>query len=328
MRLSIIIPVYNTEAYLSQCIESIFRDNPLDTRSFEVICANDGSTDGSLSLLNRYSELHPNLRVLSQTNSGQGEARNNGLRQSIGNYVYFMDSDDFVNARNLFSVLTTSEENDLDLVTFSYYRCDEDGTPLSVDRSFKETKGVSSASDMPLRPYGILRDMPWVYLYKRSYLMSLGVWFTPRIYHEDKEFVNKVNVLGRRIMSVSVPVYYYRVRSGSTMTSTSVDHLTKRVADLEYVLQSMQEYISTFPVESRPFKEITSTICLGATSLLLEITRELFPESERNRLVERYLTSSYYPIDTRYSPIRHRLFHCAMNHPILLEYFVQHYRHS
>ena len=92
-KVSIIVPVYNSENYVVRCLDSIFRQTYAD---IEVICVDDGSTDNSLSVLKQYQSDHPQLRIIHRTNGGLSAARNTGLKNSIGKYVMFCDSDDTV----------------------------------------------------------------------------------------------------------------------------------------------------------------------------------------------------------------------------------------
>ena len=95
MKLSIVIPVYNAEMYISDCLESIFRQG-LSNDDFEVIIINDGSTDNSMKAIADIAERHPNIRVTTQPNSGTSVARNHGIAQTTGTYVMFVDADDLL----------------------------------------------------------------------------------------------------------------------------------------------------------------------------------------------------------------------------------------
>ena len=115
MKISVIIPVYNTKEYLKECIDSILNQT-IDL--FEVIIVDDGSTDGSLELINQYAESHSNIRVISQKNCGLGAARNIGLKISKGEYIYFIDSDDILEKNALEYCYNLASKNKLDMLTF------------------------------------------------------------------------------------------------------------------------------------------------------------------------------------------------------------------
>lgn len=100
MFLSFIIPVYNTEAYLDDCLGSMLNQD-IPAEDYEIVCVNDGSTDGSLRLLRRYEEQYPNVVVVDQENSGVCKARNAGLAAARGEYIWYFDADDYVAANCL-----------------------------------------------------------------------------------------------------------------------------------------------------------------------------------------------------------------------------------
>lgn len=116
MKLSIVIPVYNSEEYLRDCLNSVF-DQCLPPDEYEVICVNDGSTDSSLEILRRYSEKHSNLKIISQKNAGQGAARNAGADAARGKYLWFVDSDDFVDTDCFKDIVGIMETKSVDFLT-------------------------------------------------------------------------------------------------------------------------------------------------------------------------------------------------------------------
>lgn len=94
-KLSIIIPMYNAEKYIGNCLESILNQN-LDPAQYEIIIINDGSTDKSIQIVNEYAISNDNIIILSQSNSGQSSARNNGISKATGDFLFFIDADDFL----------------------------------------------------------------------------------------------------------------------------------------------------------------------------------------------------------------------------------------
>lgn len=120
IKFSFVIPVYNVEKYLSRCLDSIFSQN---YSNFEVICVNDGSSDDSLTILNHFSTLHSNMRVISQENRGLGEARNTGAKYVTGDYLWFIDSDDWIELGALDILYNyIKEEGDKDMIIFDCFQ--------------------------------------------------------------------------------------------------------------------------------------------------------------------------------------------------------------
>ena len=116
IRLSIIIPVYNVEKYISRCLDSLL-DQDLHTSDYEIIVVNDGSNDKSLEIAQSYARNN-NVIIIDQKNGGVGNARNSGLMAARGNYVYFIDPDDYLISNCLNKLVTSCEANNLDILTF------------------------------------------------------------------------------------------------------------------------------------------------------------------------------------------------------------------
>jgi glycosyltransferase involved in cell wall biosynthesis len=122
VEISVIIPVYNVEKYLNECLDSIVNQTFED---IEIICINDGSTDGSLDILNEYENLDSRVKVITQENRGVSAARNKGLELACGSYIYFIDSDDYLELDGLEKLYELSEEKNLDLLLFKLIRFDD-----------------------------------------------------------------------------------------------------------------------------------------------------------------------------------------------------------
>ena len=130
MDLSIIVPVYNTEKFLEECLLSIFKPN-VEINRFEVIIVNDGSTDNSFSIIKKYAQLYPNISIINQPNMGLSTARNNALKIAVGKYILFLDADDYLtNIDSLFVLLDTAILHNLEMIRFEYLGVDKCGNKL------------------------------------------------------------------------------------------------------------------------------------------------------------------------------------------------------
>ena len=129
MKLSVILPVYNSANFIVECLDSIYRQE-LALLDFEVITVDDGSTDNSLLLLTEYAKFHPNLIVIHQDNAGPSAARNRAIRQAKGDYLIFIDSDDYWLDGQLKQMVDVAYAHDLDILRGDYSNCDEKGNML------------------------------------------------------------------------------------------------------------------------------------------------------------------------------------------------------
>ena len=154
---SVIVPVYNTEKYLEECIRSLTEQT---LSSLELIFVDDGSTDASPKILERYRARDPeHIRVITQKNAGQGKARNVGLAAATGEYVGFVDSDDYVDRRMYAAMYTRAGSEELDLVECDFHYLEEDG---------REKRSYGSAA-------------PWNKLIRRRLLTDNDIWFPESI---------------------------------------------------------------------------------------------------------------------------------------------------
>ncbi len=211
LRLSIIIPFYNVERFISECLDSVF-DQDIPLSDYEVICVNDGSPDHSRDIVLQYMERFPNLRLIEhEKNKKLGAARNTGRTIAQGRYIWNVDSDDKIVSNCLSEMLGICEENDLDVLEFR---------PVS----FSE-KGEKELPSVPPTPYPMtgldymehldaykLSQMSsvWRKMVRRSFLDDNGI-FSPEInYGEDVPFSFKVLISAKRFICVSRICYMYR----------------------------------------------------------------------------------------------------------------------
>ena len=138
---SVIIPVYNVEKYLEECLDSVCNQT---LANIEIICVNDGSTDGSVDILNAYAEKDDRIKIISQSNQGLGASRNNGLKASSGKYILFLDSDDYIDLTSLEKLVDNIVSNDSDMVLFKFQNFDDNknlhkrGIDFKIDDIFGE----------------------------------------------------------------------------------------------------------------------------------------------------------------------------------------------
>ena len=171
-QLSVIVPCYNVEGYLERCLTSLVHQN-IDADAYEVLLIDDGSTDGTAAICDRYAAQYPQVQAIHQANAGQGAARNTGLDLAQGKYVWFVDSDDFVTENCFQQLLTISESNDLDILFFDFLKVAE-GNSVNQNVDFGELNAEVTTPDgffscLPCVPVGYV----WQNLIKRS-LIEMG----------------------------------------------------------------------------------------------------------------------------------------------------------
>lgn len=221
-KLSIIIPAYNVEVFLPQCLDSIFSQEYAD---YEVLCIDDGSTDRTPRLLQEYAAAHPNLRVLSQHNQGMSTARNLGLKKAEGEYVLFVDSDDWLCEGSL-SKLANSLSGE-DVICFNAKKYHEK-TGEYKNNNLPKVDGIVKGWDyfnkVRLIPSEIHFVCIWQRAYRRAFLEENNLSFVEGIRRaEDDLFTTMVMYHAQTLKVVDDCVYVYRVRDNSITTTVDIN---------------------------------------------------------------------------------------------------------
>lgn len=238
VQVSIIVPVYNVDEYLEKCIQSILNQS---YNNFELILINDGSSDSSLEICNKYKVKDNRIKIINQTNQGVGVARNNGLNLAKGKYVYFCDADDFIENDLLLDNVNLAEEYDANMVIFGNK---EVFTDLTKYLTYK-TNYYSSATEFRSIFSELFRNhnmhVLWNKLYKRCYIEEKEIRFSTRTLGEDSLF-NKQIYSDLEKVFVNSKIYYSHLnRFGSAQNSFKVDRFNlrlKETAELEALIKS------------------------------------------------------------------------------------------
>ncbi|WP_370831236.1 glycosyltransferase [Clostridium sp.] len=224
IKVSIIVPVYNVEKYLSQCLDSAIGQT---LKGIEIIAVNDGSTDRSLYILKEYKKKYNNFFIIDQENKGLSAARNSGLNNAKGKYVYFLDSDDYIDKSLCEICYTECEKNKLDSITFDaevFY--DNDDLIKNNKFNYNRKSKLSSKVMTGLEFYEILlqskayKSSVCLFFYKKEFLEKNNIKFYPNILHEDEMFTSKILFYCNKIKYISNSLFFRRVRRNSIMTSS------------------------------------------------------------------------------------------------------------
>lgn len=234
--ISIVIPIYNTEEYLGQCLESLVTQS---YRNIEIILVNDGSTDNSLSICESYASRYSFVKVYSQDNAGQGSARNLGISKCSGNYLMFVDSDDWVDreiVRKLYENLKISNSG-VAVCNFMKTYIDQ------FERYYRLEEKISSGQVVTLDVEKDLLNSISVYacgkLIKKEIFDKNGIRF-PLHFFEDAVIMPIVYVSANRISFIGDALYYYRNRSGSTVNSDKM--LDDRIYCMTSLIENFKKY--------------------------------------------------------------------------------------
>ena len=246
MKLSIIVPVYNVEQYLSRCLESLLAQD-LEPGDYEIICVNDGSTDTSPAVLEVYRDHYEQIRVISQENQGLSAARNAGMTQARGEYIWFVDSDDIAEENCIADLIRIMDENRLDKLLFDFDTFEEEeqlkagaAEHETGERLKKFDNGLQMDQDEETSDF----KSACFFLIRKAVLDEYGLFFQKGIYFEDKEF----NFWAARCIGSCAHLmkvfYHYRIRKDGIVRSYKGDaHFYKYIKGRVLLAQKNKEYL-------------------------------------------------------------------------------------
>ena len=264
--ISVIMPCYNTEQYVEETLKSVLNQSFKD---YEIICLNDGSTDGTLEILKRYQQSYPNIRVISSENHGVAYQRNTGVQCAQGKYIYYMDSDDLLKENCLETLYQYAEADNLDIVYFeadSFYETKEieEAFPqfLTLYHRHKEYDGIYDGRNLyiQMENAGDIKMSVDLQFTRRQFLLDNNIKFGMERYFEDNLYTVKVTLKAGKARCVRDNLYLRRVRANSTMTTS--ENKTRFESYLEVVrglMQILEEEKQDFVLQEAIYKRIRGT---------------------------------------------------------------------
>ena len=223
-KVSVIIPIYNVQNYLILCIESVVSQI---LKEIEIICINDGSTDDSLLILQEYSKKDNRIMIITQRNRGLSEARNTGIKYSNGEFIYFLDSDDFLEINALFELYNYAKKFNLDIIYFQTSQFKNNDNITINKNNEKITDFTINLNDImegkylyvQLREKNKYSPVVWLSFIKKQFYIKTGLSFYPGILHEDVLFTLTGILSAKRAIYIDRKYHHYRVNNDSIMQS-------------------------------------------------------------------------------------------------------------
>lgn len=308
-KLSIIIPVYNIEKYLERCINSIITQ---DTIECEIILVDDGSTDFSSIICDTYSKQYDNIHTIHQINQGLSCARNAGINTAKGDYVWFVDGDDYIE-NNALDIILHQISSNSDIYIINHTNLYQNSsTEYSI--SFPDKNKISGIECLKMN--GAIQA--WVSICKRTLLIQNSIFFTKGIYHEDFEFSIRLYSFAKTVEHINKPLYYYICdRNGSIMNQTS----SKSAIGYAKSAPLIYTFLSNHQFSNEIRTEINKIVAIGITFSILR-TKGL-PSKELKKVIYFYKQNrkiiTYFLVR---STIQHYILGILLNFNIKLTFFL------
>lgn len=304
IKLSIIVPIYGVEQYLRKCVDSLLAQD-LPSSEYEIILVDDGSPDGCPAICDQYAAEHDNIRVIHRKNGGLSAARNSGIEVAQGEYIMFVDSDDYIEPNVLGGLMAQVERDSLDVLRFDFRNVNEryeefhpnKAPKRDVDYSTEVTDGKTFLNER-LGPmcYAVM------FIVKRSLLVtnegmneltSERCMFTEGIYFEDTEWTPRMLLRAKRVASTSKIVYNYLWRNGSITLPTDPIKRKKIVEDKIRLIRGFQEQ-SKLVKDPIWFTWMTSSTTMGVLGMLSKM-----PSAERKPFLQELKSLNIFPLYTK-----------------------------
>ena len=246
MRISIVIPVYNSYEYLERCMDSVFAS---DLSDCEVILVDDGSTDGKSGMLcdeiaSKNAEV---VRVIHQQNKGLGGARNTGIENASGDYLFFIDSDDWLVPKAIERLKDAISKSNPDIVAFNMRTDDGEGNGREVCMNHVQKDEPFHLEEVP----EFLLSLPntWARLWKKDLFTESNIRFPEHAWYEDIRTTCKLFAVAESIVTIDDVLYYYYQREGSIMKSGNVQRNCEIIEAFEDIVKwyKEQELFSKYP---------------------------------------------------------------------------------
>lgn len=307
MKLSIIIPAYNAEAYLPQCLDSILAQEHKDC---EVIVVDDGSTDGTAALL----ECYPDVKVVHQENHGMSTARNRGLDEARGEYILFVDSDDLLTAGALETLV--AELSGEDIIAFNAKKLHDATGEQTYHPTIREpetTDGWTYFCRHRLEATDIHFVCIWQRTYRRQFLIDNNLRFADGILRaEDDLFTTQAMLAAKTLRTITPCLYIYRIRANSI--TTTVDR--RRFDDSLRVQRLLADLF--IPLQGVDKKVIYRVLASNYINLFSRKTKNLYGNIDRE--MKRWVDWRQFRT-VCFTPRHRRLYHLIRIHPSLFRFY-------
>lgn len=235
-KVSVVVPVYNVQQYVGKCLDSILAQTMKD---FELLVIDDGATDQSGKICDEYSQKDSRVQVIHQKNQGLGGARNTGIEAAGGEYLLFVDSDDWIEPYTLEKALVAAESTGADISLFAFRSVDELGKTVQVFRESLPKNQALKIKDC--KDIYLTAPCAWNKLYRSELFARTGVRYPPRVWYEDIRTTLKLFLAADKAVFIDDVCYNYLLREGSITKNVNADRNVEIIDAFDDILAYFKE---------------------------------------------------------------------------------------
>lgn len=308
-KLSILIPAFNAEKYLKECLDSVLSQEGINN-GIEVLILNDGSTDGTLGIIKDYASRCDILRFISRENMGIGPTRNELIDNAAGEYLWFIDADDWIEKGSIAKVLNTLNSNDIDCLMLSFQVEPQSGNIKRYVYEGDYSNGIE------LTKAQIYNNSVWSRIYRTSIVRASGVRFGKYIMGEDFDFTFRLIPMLGHSACINEIVYHYVLRSNSATQEKSYEHRRKVADDSLAIILALQGYFDDFSedeihVLKQPFND-------NLIAFIYSLIQQKHPLKYKTSIIKQLTKAGFIPIKPVVSATPKRVkFMRLVNNPVL-----------
>ena len=275
-KISVIVPVYNVENFISKCLDSILAQT---FRDFEIVAVDDGSSDDSPAILDAYAQKYPEIvKVIHQANAGLGGARNTGIEAARGEYVAFIDSDDYIADNMLKEMLGLAAENSADIAACGFRYINENGKTWDVLDAVPYKKRLDINVDkfaLTVSPAACNK------IYKLSLFLEHGIRYPSKVWYEDICTTTKLFAFADGIVFTEECYYYYFQRTGSIIHNSNLDRNREIITAIENII----EFFKKNDIYEKFREEIE---CLAAQAIFWDAPARILKATSKHPLLKEF----------------------------------------
>lgn len=317
MKLSIVIPAYNIQDYIRKCLDSCVKAAGVSDEEYEIIVVNDGATDDTLKKAKEYSLQYNNVAVVTRKNGGLSAARNTGLQNAKGDYVWFVDGDDYITPDAVSTIFHDIEYYGCDILTYGYNKIVDGINVGSVQ--MRTSDELLNAHEEFLKCNFGFPMLVWTHVYRRAYLMENGLIFCEGIIHEDLEYKFRSHFPSSSILMSSKIIYNYRLSRIGSIMSNAVKNPQRSIDSNDIIIKRFLDYCEINKVPDNVKRRYLGDLSLLAMERIFDQDNDIVAKNRGNiKKLSSYLWRS--------PDLKRRVFSAiCFCLPIPFVRFIQHY---